>query len=824
MKTTKRIISMIIVMAMALSFALVSVQALPADFEAAEGYYEYTDFESGVPTPYEPTAQLGFEKSDANHTVEHEPAFGHNSNGSMRINGSSAGGSNFGKFYYKTGLTLEPDTTYYVSFWYYSETDQVSATLISTSVTQAQFASFTTPTFVGKEAGKWYKAYYTLTTKSDVGDGRTNIYFSLGVWGLGEGEYGYIDDFEFAKLEDAELDTCGVPEDVEAVTTITRDFENLSTAGMTGMKSTDKVSISAEYTNGGHAALKYVDENPEDTANRGFFINTNKDGSGNAYFSDALVVETGKRYYLSYYVYSPDTDVTVSTLLIKSSIGALSTKVPQGEWTKVEGIFTCDELSGEDGNKHLLRSGVNNTNGNPVYFDNFVFAEIEGEPAATTLTATGDVTYKAGVTTVAFESTLKVKAIGAVVSPEGMATVGSEIAEDAHAFTVDLTGVAFDSVCEFTLTVTDEYGRETEVPASFVMPVAGAVDTEIKSSSIADGATDVLTPVNALYFTVGYPIDESTLENSITIDGFGASVTAIELLNATTVKASLSSVLPGKTYTITINGIANEDGGVLSDSITFTTRESSGPATVIDFEGEDDTTEEGARPHGEIRINSGTWELTTDTVYSGEQALKVTAVDQYGGYAKLELYGCIMESRSYIVSFYYTGTSWKGTNFSYGDWAEWGTPVVTEAENGWNKVELPITVKAGYNGFNMSLWGIGTEIYIDDITITEQGAISNPVLVNNGKYTTKVLAGDTTISFDISTSGASLGVIAYVVQYEEVNGHSKMISCVAHKESIPAKTTVPFNFELKGGKATKTKIIFLYSNGFAPLCEEIVLD
>lgn len=802
MKTTKRIVSMILAMAIVFSFALVSVSAAPVEFEILENKRDFYNFESNAYTST-------FTVSDG--TMETSSEQAHSGSSSLKFTATT---KEYARPYIRFSHDFEDNSTYYLSFWYYSTAwggaTSGSGSEGSSNVTLNAGAAV----FSSKTKSQWNKVSMTVTTGTNA---KSNAWIRPTFWALGKNNTIYIDDFELVKVSNTSFANNTVPNDLKVVSAVTKNFEvatsNVANVNGFSAKTTgDTITTDAENPHQGDIAAKFQAAEVPAT-NSEFYINTSTG------FDSSLVIAEGKQYYLSYYVYSPNADISVSTALISSNNGVGGT-APQGEWTRIEGIFTADAASATNANKQLFRQFIVGAGTNPVYFDDFVFAEISSTPAETTL-ETSSVDYEEGIATVTFTSSLELKEIVSVTAPEGIDVGDATLDVDGATLTVDLSGVAFGATCELVVIAVDKYGRTTEIPASFTMPSAGEVDMSITSSSIEDGATDVLSPVDALYFTVGYPIVEDSLTDSVTIEGFGASVTSVDLITDTEVMVSLDGIFPGRTYTVSIDGITNEEGGVLTDTITFTTRAGE-PSTFIDFEGEDDTTDTGARPHKDIRLNSGTsWELTKDTVYAGEQALKVTAVDQYGGYAKIELRGCLSSGRTYIVSFYYTGSNWAGTDFSHSDCAECGTPVVTDAGNGWKKVELPIKVDVAYNGFIMSLWRIGKEIYLDNISITEEGAVSNPVLTNGGEYVTDIIAGDTTVDFSVKTGNSAVNVVAYVVQYIEENGHLRMLTTAETSGSVAAKSTVPFSVTLEGGQAIKTKIIILNAETYAPLCKVI---
>lgn len=470
-KIILKIWTMILATVMVASLSVVSVSAVPAEYTVAEGGYEFTDFDDGVL----PTSKFA---SDGNRTRELSTEKAHSGQYSMKINGYGyTDKDSFSKFWYTTGLTLEANTTYYVSFWYYSDNNTFNTTLVS----KPSGATMSAVGNSGTAIGQWNKVWYTFTTGATV----SSKLFSLGIWGMGSGKCGYIDDFEIAKLESAAVFENKVPDVLDVAASAICNLESsISVQSCFDLYDRSKAttSVTAEVANHGEASLKYTS-----TVNTGFYININ-----NTFGAD-VAIETGKAYYLSFYVYSPDTDVSLNVITIKSVKITDEISIPAGEWTKVSALFTIDEATGSDDNKHLLKMSVNDNGKNAVYFDDFVFAKLANAPAEVSLTANKvDYDFESHTADVTFVSPVEIKSsIDDIViaSPNGGTVTSQTISSDKKTVTVSLSGIEENTTYPISfIGVVDMFDRESTVNTSFATP-SSMVISDVTETVDSDNVT-----------------------------------------------------------------------------------------------------------------------------------------------------------------------------------------------------------------------------------------------------------------------------------------------------------------------------------------------
>lgn len=476
-KIILKIWTMILATVMVASLSVVSVSAVPAEYTVAEGKYEFTDFASGIPTT--PKFDIEMEVK----SIEYASDFGHNGSGSLKFNGSTDSRGSWGRFYYTTGLTLEPNTTYYVSFWYYSNDTAFNTTLVSQL--KPSGTTMSDVGYSGTATKQWNKIWYTFTTGSTVNNADAGKRFQIGIWNMGDNKCGYIDDIEVAQLSSISSFENKVPDGLDVVASNTCNFESSIKVGdcFAVQNSSAKTEVSVEDAMYGEASLKYTS-----TANSGFYVNINN------IFGADTAIETGKTYYLSFYVYSPDVDITISSLTITHTVQPFGTlTIPAGEWTKVSGLFTVDESTGLNSNKHLLKINVSDNGKNAVYFDDFVFAKLANAPAEVSLTANKvDYDFESHTADVTFVSPVEIKSsIDDIViaSPNGGTVTSQTISSDKKTVTVSLSGIEENTTYPISfIGVVDMFDRESTVNTSFATP-SSMVISDVTETVDSDNVT-----------------------------------------------------------------------------------------------------------------------------------------------------------------------------------------------------------------------------------------------------------------------------------------------------------------------------------------------
>ena len=463
---TKRITSVILVLLIVLSFAMSGVSAVPADLTVIDGKSETIDFEgiSAVPSNF---VMNNGGKADISTTEVHSGSQ------SLRFTATSGG---YIKMWFTPTITFEANSKYYLSFWYY--TDSWEGSLTASDLTSYVFSS--------KTKGQWNKMWLQIDTSSYTNCIGSSLATTF--WSTGAGNYVYIDDLEIAKVDSFTGIVNEVPSGASATATKTINFET-SVSGFTPVDSalsSGGVSINAPHW--GEASYKFIGGGSADDY-KTYFLNVN------TVFGDSVALAADNTYYISYYVYSPDKAVSTGIHMIDGNkVVVAKTDVPQGEWTKVSGLFTPDADNIAEANSHLLRVDVYNAESSPVYFDDFVLAKLSGAVADVALTQSEiDYDFFNNKATVTFTSNVALDSLNAedISVSDNASVVMASVSDDGMSVNVALSNLALGMDYELTFTdVKDVFGRVNTVTAEATTPAAYNL-TEVTET--VDGANATYT-------------------------------------------------------------------------------------------------------------------------------------------------------------------------------------------------------------------------------------------------------------------------------------------------------------------------------------------
>lgn len=790
----KRIVSVLLAMSIVLSFALVSVSAMPADLAIDGTKVETYNFEDGINTIFKGNSHkseivedtdLDFKAHSGTHLIKFTKTL-------------SGGTTPIIKIWPTPNFTLENNSHYYLSFWQYSTT---YAGLGSNFAWNTDNVTVDSVKCYPNTAGTWNKTVIKFTT----GDGTKATDFAPLFWDLGDGDI-YIDDVEIAKVTTHDAPGNPVPAGGNVEVSGTKDFENKSASGIfSGITATAALE-SANSARGQYSCAVAG-------GSAGYFIATGLNSSFLAN-NETSTMYPGI-YYFSYYAYSPDAAVTNVVQPFGTNAYFVNQTIPQGQWTKISGTVVYSDSMANIGNSRLFNFSVGGTAENTVYFDDFMLARLSSIDEIALSTA--DVKYyfadKTAKVTIASNIALKsaeVKLNDAVV-PSSIDANGNVV--------VNATDIAAETNYTLSVAGTDAFDRAVEKEVSFTTPKASEGPMKIAASSIEDGATNVIAPVSYIYIDAPYALkSETVVAGNFTITGRAASVTAVELVDTDTIKVSLANVLPENTYTLAVDNVANTDGGILTDSIEFTTT-ASAPMYSYNMEG-DEKAEYLQKGHSSHITDF----LNTDKAHSGTQSIKTTPLTAYyNGYSGMWING-LPRNNAYQISFYINSDAWvvrnNGTPLFDEDRGDIiAAPVVGEADaNGWRKVTvvyMPTTI----DGALMVLQGLGENpAYIDDIEVIKvAGTIAQPVIIAaDGSYDDAISAG-AKVEIPVAADVAADAIKVFVVQYGENN---KMISATPYTNAgsgVAITFTVP-------DTANKTKVIIMNATTYAPLCDAYAMN
>lgn len=707
----KRIASIVLAMTIVLSFALVSVSAIPADQAIDSGKQLAVNFDNQSTAGFTAASNLTIGVSNGTTEPAHSGNYSLKLNvtanyAKLKIDPAAIAGSSWG---------FDKNAKYYMSFWCYSD---AAATGVGTGTNLScpPYSGTVTSEATGTSTGQWHKRWFTIDT---TGTG-TQTYIQVVFTNFYSPLTGavYIDDVEIAKVDGTSSASYTIPANMEAETTLSKTFEDSTSKGVSAMQSDATALVSADYAHWGEISFKLQNTNysTNHLGDYGLYVNTS---ANNTFGATGLTPEAGASYYFSYYVYSPDKDIKIQTTTIENTYIAPTITVPQGVWKKVQGVFTATGAK----NEHLIKIKAIAPEDNAVYFDDFVFAKL------------------------------------------------------------------------------------TETPSAEAVPMT------ISSASVADGATGV-APVKELYFKVPYAVKEDTVTaDKFSINGNNATIAAVAKVADTEIKVTLDGVWYGETYTLSVDGVTNTAGGVLTDSITFTTKKSD-----VDVEyGFEGTTSLPSR----IAPVKGTVEILSEKAHTGNQSMKLSGQNDGNKYGRVLLHN-LDKSTKYKVSFWWYSDTWKGNmNITQG-WTASAFPKAntTTTTGVWYYTESVVTSSATGNNNQLTFWTLdeGQSVYIDDLKIERLDATAcQPTIKANGEYV-KALADETSIEFTIAGSKTAKTVTAFVVTYGENN---KMLSATPVTQTVAVDQDTTFTLTVTKTAGATTKVIVMDAETYAPLYDVI---
>lgn len=780
-------LSLLLTIAMLLSLAVVNVSAYPAEYNALAS--ETKGFESG---------NDGVSKATAD--VERSTAKAHTGSYSMKLTCNSGG-----NVYFNPTMQFTAGSKYYLSFWFYSDTYSKGNIIRNggSNLTIANFAVSSSAT------GQWNRAWTTIECKAD------QTWMQFGAHETTAGDVIYIDDIEFVKVSDTTLKNNEVPTGAQVATSITKNFEGNSKTGF-GDDGDGKVVVDSTIAHWGNRSLKLYNTSEEKVV-RDFYFNNAK---------EIAPLKENTYYYLSYYVYSPNASFPHMVQTITGQqIVPNGTVIPQGQWTKISKIFTVNTATATNANSHLLKFFASNvTKDIPVYFDDFVFAELS-EELAFTLTQSAIDFYSNGDAKVTLTSSVELanfdseKITGATIT-------GATLADDAKTVTVDLTGLSAET--PYTLTfadLKDVYGRTKTVDATVTTPSASEAYMSISSSSIADGETGVLAPVSRLYIAAPYDLEGSTVTTAnITLTG-GATITNVSLRNSKTICVEIDGTLPDTEYELAIDNVANTSGGILKDTLSWTT----GAAEKSGKAGFEINTDGISYTGSNLSIVGA----STEQAKSGSKSLKINATGNTNsalnwnawnaGYQMTNTRKDFELGKEYLVSFWiyadkniqvrlakHNGSNVFGlTSVTAGNWVKLsGKFAPTEAKN------------IGNDLFQFDIRVTGTtNYYIDDLEIKTLSNVSSPCVFKGDVPVSRIGEGDHTVEYTLK-SAADKSVWSVVAQYDGNN----MLKTFAHDtRTVTAGANTVVTVTVAGAKNLKTKLLVMDSTSYAPQCDARII-
>jgi len=359
------------------------------------------------------------------------------------------------------------------------------------------------------------------------------------------------------------------------------------------------------------------------------------------------------------------------------------------------------------------------------------------------------------------------------------------------------------------------------------MVITETADATITASTIADGETDVMTPIDGIYIRTSGALKEDTVTvDKFTVSGGTASVSAVDLVDENTIKVSLAGIDASTDYTLTVSGVATLTGGTLSDTLSWTTAPKPlGKTGVLDFE----TTTKGIDGSSVNEIAS--YALSDEMVKVGEKSVKITTIThgnmfintRYAGFEKLEvgktyhtsywIYSPNKAMRTGIRKFSTTGSGVEivpYTSISKGQWHYIsGTFTITE-ESQTNDVLV------------MAIFDNPGICYVDDFRISEVAeypiTVHRPNVFANGVPVSKITSGNTDIETVITGGDEAKEIMTTVAQYDE---KGKMVNCVVSYDTIEANENKTLVINLPNAQNLKTKMLLTEKSTFKPLSSAI---
>ena len=798
-KLAKRILSVVLALSIVLSFAI-SVSAFPADFDVI-GDVKLYDFEDGDVSI--------FKKSGWSFAGSVEPTTEKVLNGEKAAK-LTVNANKLIKFW--PNVAFEKNSTYILSYYYYSD---FTAGITTTGWNAGQFASYSLTNVPGA-IGKWNKTIVKITT----GDTAVTD-FAMCYYNIGEGATVYIDDVEFAKVESftgkaptlpvgATVDAASVRDFEDGSLTIKKGYANFTDTSAN--KDQAVASIDVVKARGGHVAMK-VQGTEANTGSATLYMiaeHTFQPTEGvvnaNRQFASAGL------YYMSYYAYTDAEGISTNVSLSNGYQMTSATALEAGKWTKVSGVYEVSEDFAAAANSGLFRMNFANLANNTVYVDDIYLARVAFVEPAMLYDVNAE--YNSADNTAVVKATSTVALKSATNSaPAGVTASDVVISKDGTEVSFNVSGLTTNTTYELTANLSDVFGSAaSSVPVNFTTPMT------ISASSVANGATDVLAPVDYILIDTPSPVVESTVTaDKFTLEGHVFSSIAGVAVADGRIRVELDGIYGSETYTLSVDGVEATNGAILKDSITFTTRSNGYYQT---FEGAKYNEETETWTIGYVSsANATTLPITpvSDVVYEGNMALAIKSCTDYIGYAKVWMNNLNLNS-TYKVSFY-MNSNWTGSgNVSYkqnvldyvtiiGDYS------YTETDKeGWRKFEAIVKTDKGKGGLVLNLWGVGdSNVYIDNVKLQEIGTISNPVMFNEGAIVNTIAAGTTNVI--LATADDMTASKAYAVQY---NADGKMIQLVPATIEADAIT-----FEVTSADVVKTKLIIMDGTSYAPVINYI---
>lgn len=351
--------------------------------------------------------------------------------------------------------------------------------------------------------------------------------------------------------------------------------------------------------------------------------------------------------------------------------------------------------------------------------------------------------------------------------------------------------------------------------------VTEEADIGIISSTIADGEKDVHTPIDSIYIYTSGAVDEDTVSiENFAIEGIGANVTDVSVINEKTIRIGIDGCIPETDYTLTISDIKGKDGGLLNDSISWSTADAVSKKTgKWDFE---NSYKDGVSGDSGI---SGV-KVTEDNSYSGTKSVEITTANHANVYINGKKSGLTTfeVGKKYLISYrmYSPKAIRTGMYKLNGDRF---IDLVKIPANEWVRltgVFCPTAESQLANDvFMMQVYDNPGVCYIDDIRITE--IVQNPVTVHrpnifkDGIPVSSIDEGDFTVEIKITGGETSCDIWSVLAQYSK-NRMSKMLYS---DFTVNAKEEKTVTIELSDMKAIKTKLLILNKTTMAPYCEAI---
>jgi len=352
--------------------------------------------------------------------------------------------------------------------------------------------------------------------------------------------------------------------------------------------------------------------------------------------------------------------------------------------------------------------------------------------------------------------------------------------------------------------------------------VVEAADIPISSSSIADGETDVLTPIDSMYFST----DCELLSDSVTVDkvsvtGNGAKVIDVTPKDSKTVCVEIDGILPENDYVITVSGIQNISGGMLYDTISFSTAKASSTKTGIwDFE-------EHANAIATNTTNITVNGISTEYSKEGAKSLKLTTTNN--GAINLNGWGAgfkkenFVAGKSYLISLWaYCPTNSATLSLFKFNGSPFATCSVTAGK--WTRLSGVYTPDATpiNDLFQMNILNNPGTIYLDNIEIKELKqypvTVYRPNVFKDGIPVPSVTEGDITIQYTIKGGTESAEVWSSVAQYDENN---RLNSFVPVTNTIAAGEEVTVTLRLPEAKNLDTKVFNMDQTSYKPYYEAV---